>query len=75
MHKLLNTPVIFGSSLEVYAIMIVIAIPTFFFWRWVLKKYIKDYKRRTIFIWFFTGKTAHAQEHLQTANLTQLIAQ
>jgi hypothetical protein len=51
---LLDIPVIFGLSIEVYFIFLFIAIPTFFFWKWVLKKYIKVDKRRKIAAWAAT---------------------
>ena len=50
----LDIPVIFGLSIEVYFILLIIAIPTFFFWRWLLKKYIKVDKTRKIATWSAT---------------------
>ena len=51
---LLDIPVIFGLSIEVYFILLIIAIPTFFFWRWLLKKYIKVDRTRKIATWSAT---------------------
>jgi len=51
---LLDIPVIFGLSIEVYFILLIIAIPTFFFWRWLLKKYIKVDRIRKIATWSAT---------------------
>lgn len=50
----LDIPVIFGLSIEVYFILLIIAIPTFFFWRWLLKKYIKVDRTRKIATWSAT---------------------
>lgn len=50
----LDIPVIFGLSIEVYFILLIIAIPTFFFWRWLLKKYIKVDRTRKIATWTAT---------------------
>lgn len=50
----LNIPVLFGISIEVYFILLIIALPTFFFWKWVLKKYIKINKKRKAILWFST---------------------
>lgn len=54
MTKLLDIPVFFGVSIEVYFILIVLAIPTFFIWRWLLKKFIKVDKTRKIATWTAT---------------------
>ena len=51
---LLDIPTIFGLSIEVYLILIILGIPTFFFWRWIFKKYIKVNKTRKILIWLAT---------------------
>ncbi len=51
---LLDIPVLFGLSIEVYFILLIIAIPTFFFWRWLLKKYIKVDRTRKIVTWSAT---------------------
>ncbi|MDB6151547.1 MAG: hypothetical protein JWQ44_2995 [Chthoniobacter sp.] len=50
----LDIPVIFELSIEVYFILLFIAVPTFFFWKWLLKKYIKVDHTRKIFTWFAT---------------------
>lgn len=54
MIELLDIPVFFGLSIEVYFILIVLAIPTFFIWRWMLKKYIKVDRTRKIATWTAT---------------------
>jgi len=51
---LLDIPVIFGLSIEVYFILLAVAIPTFFFWRWLLKKIIKVDRTRKIVTWTAT---------------------
>ena len=51
---LLDIPVFFGLSIEVYFILLIIAIPTFFFWKWVLKKFIKVDRTRKIATWTAT---------------------
>ncbi len=51
---LLDIPVIFGLSIEVYFILIILGIPTFFFWRWVFKKYIKVDRTRKVLTWLAT---------------------
>jgi len=53
-NTLLEIPMIFGLSIEVYFILFIIAIPTFYFWRWLLKKYIKVVRIRKITTWFAT---------------------
>jgi hypothetical protein len=45
---LLNIPGLFGLSIDVYFILSVIVVPTFFFWKWILKKFIKTDKTRRI---------------------------
>ena len=50
----LYIPVIFGLSIEVYFILFFIFISTFFFWKWILKKYIKVDKTRKIATWLAT---------------------
>lgn len=54
MQRLLFIPELFGVSIEVYLIVFVIAIPTFFFWHWLLKKFIKDDSKRKIATWIGT---------------------
>ena len=51
---LLEIPIIFGLSIEVYFILLVIAIPAFFFWRWLFRKFIKVEKTRKIATWTAT---------------------
>jgi len=41
-------PELFGISIEVYIFLIILAIPTYFFWLWVLKKFIKARTRRIV---------------------------
>lgn len=48
---LLHIPTIFGVSLEVYLLLIILGIPVFFIWRWILKKFIEDNKKRIITTW------------------------
>jgi hypothetical protein len=52
--SLLDIPVIFGLSIKVYFLLIIIAIPTFLFWKWLLKKYIKVDKTRIFSVWAAT---------------------
>ena len=54
MIKLLDIPVFFGVSVEVYLILIVLSIPTYLIWRWLLKKYIKVDRTRKIATWTAT---------------------
>ena len=54
MNHLLYIPELFGVSIEVYFILIILGICTFFFWRWLFKKLIKDNKERRIATWFTT---------------------
>ena len=53
-NSLLDIPVIFGLSIEVYFILIILGIPTFFFWRWLFKKFIKVGPTRKILTWVAT---------------------
>ena len=48
MTQLLEIPVFFGLSIEVYFILLLISIPTYFFWRWVFRKRIIDKTKRNI---------------------------
>lgn len=48
MTHLLEIPVLFGLSIEVYFILLLISIPTYFFWRWVFRKRIVDKTKRNI---------------------------
>jgi len=50
----LYIPVIFGLSIEVYFILFFIFISTLFFWKWIMKKYIKVDKTRKIATWLAT---------------------
>ena len=54
MISLLNIPVLFGLSIEVYLVLLIIAIPTFLFWRWLFKKYIKNNNIRKMLTWAAT---------------------
>ena len=54
MNHLLYIPELFGISIEVYLIVIVIGICTYFFWSWLFKKTIKDNKKRKIATWCST---------------------
>ena len=54
MTTLLYIPTLFGVSIEVYFILLVLGIPTFFIWRWILKKFIKVGKTRKIATWTAT---------------------
>jgi len=51
---LLDIPVILGIDIEVYFILIILGIPTFFFWRWLFKKYIKAETNRKVLTWLAT---------------------
>jgi len=51
---LLNIPELFGFSIEVYFILLIIAIPTFYFWRWLLKRFTKVSTTRRVVTWFAT---------------------
>lgn len=54
MTTLLYISTFFGVSIEVYFILPVLGIPTFFIWRWILKKFIKVDKTRKIATWTAT---------------------
>ncbi|MEZ0608882.1 hypothetical protein ACAW74_10225 [Fibrella sp. WM1] len=54
MTTLLYLPSFFGLSIEVYLILLLLGIPTFFVWRWLLNKFIKADKLRHITIWVAT---------------------
>lgn len=54
MTKLLLIPKLFGVSIEVYFIILILAMPTFFVWRWIFKKYITDKKKLNIATWTAT---------------------
>jgi hypothetical protein len=52
--SLIDIPVLFGVSIEVYFILIILGIPTFYVWRNVFKRYIKIDKTRKIWTWTAT---------------------
>ncbi len=54
MPTLLYIPTIFGISIVVYFILIALAIPAFFIWRWVFRRSIKARKTRKIATWSAT---------------------
>ncbi|WP_321426364.1 hypothetical protein [uncultured Bacteroides sp.] len=54
MMTLLYIPTILGVSIEVYFILFVLCLPTFIFWRWLLKKLIKVDRTRKIVSWVAT---------------------
>jgi hypothetical protein len=54
MMTLLYIPSIFGVSLEVYFILIILGVPIFLISRWLLKKLIKVEKTRKIATWIVT---------------------
>ncbi len=54
MNHLLYIPELFGISIEVYFIIIFLGFWTFFFWRWLFKRLIKDDKKRKIATWCTT---------------------
>lgn len=54
MTKLLFIPELFGISVEVYFIILILAIPTFFIWRWIFRKYIDNKKKQNIATWTAT---------------------
>ena len=54
MTTLLIIPEIFGVSIEVYFILLFLGVPTYFFWRWLLKKFIPVDKTRKIATWTMT---------------------
>ena len=45
---LLDIPVIFGLSIEVYIVYLIIAVTTFFFCKWLFKKFIKTERTRKL---------------------------
>ncbi|WP_051054266.1 hypothetical protein [Fibrella aestuarina] len=50
----LYIPSLFGASIEVYFILLSLGLPTFFLWRWLVSKFIKDQRIRTIATWVIT---------------------
>jgi amino acid transporter len=54
MTKLLYIPTLFGVSIEVYLILFLLSIPTYFIWRWIFKKFIKEVEKRKVATWTAT---------------------
>ena len=54
MNTLIIIPSIFGVSLKVYLILIILAIAIFHIWRWIFKKFIKNTNIQKSAIWFAT---------------------
>jgi hypothetical protein len=54
MKIFLYIPLLFSVSIEVYYILFMLGIPTFFFWRWLFKKWIKVDQTRKIATWIAT---------------------
>lgn len=54
MTHLLEVPVFFGLSIEVYFILLLISIPTYFFWCRVFKNRITDKTKRNVSVWIST---------------------
>jgi hypothetical protein len=48
MKTLLILPEFLGISIEVYFIILILAIPTFYIWRWIFKKHIEDKNKLNI---------------------------
>ncbi len=48
MTLLLIIPEVFGVSIEVYFILLILGLTTYFFWRWLFKKFISDDKSRKV---------------------------
>ena len=48
MNTLLLIVEFFGLSIEVYFIFMILAIPMFFLWKWVFKRYFKNDKNKTL---------------------------
>ncbi|HEV8506069.1 MAG TPA: hypothetical protein VGQ53_11735 [Chitinophagaceae bacterium] len=51
---ILNIPELFGISMEVYLIVILLAFPTYFLWRRIYMRYFPVGKKRTLIIWLST---------------------
>ena len=47
-------PAFFGLSIEVYFILFIIGVASFFFWRWVFKRYIRNEGTRKTLTWVVT---------------------
>jgi hypothetical protein len=54
MIKILHIPVLFGLSIEVYFLLFCIAIPTYFFWKWLFRRYNFDITKRNMAAWAST---------------------
>jgi len=54
MTKLLYIPTLFGISVDTYFIFIILGIPTYYLFRWLLKKFIKVDKTRISATWTAT---------------------
>jgi hypothetical protein len=54
MTILFYIPTLFGVSIEVYFILLVIGILAFFIWSWILKKFIREDETRKIATWTAT---------------------
>jgi len=54
MYQPLNILIMFGFSMEVYFILLAIAIPVFFLCNWLLKRWIKKDSTRKIATWIAT---------------------
>jgi hypothetical protein len=50
----LHIPVVFGLSIEVYFFLLIIGVPTFFFWKWFFKNRFTIDKRRIVATWIAT---------------------
>jgi len=51
---ILDIPELFGLSIEVYFILTLIAVPTFFFCRWLFRKFKMSDKARKVAAWITT---------------------
>lgn len=47
-------PEIFGVSIEVYAILLILGVPLYFFWRWLFHKFMTTGRKRIFVIWLST---------------------
>ena len=55
MNQLLYIPEFFGFSIEVYVIILLLGIVLFYFWRWILKKFMTlEERKRIITTWLLT---------------------
>jgi hypothetical protein len=53
MHFITSTTIL-GFGLDAYIIVVLLAIPIFFFWRWLFKKFIVVRTKRRILTWLTT---------------------